>query len=404
MGEEVFMTEGSIGNNFNRLMNSIGFPNELGNIMGAALEARIENNVSVARNLFDAFSSITPSSIDSLMAGTFGPSAMILRPHNNYHHHFALHHATHYNREQISTFHSSPEYESKLMSDPALRAAVEAQLGGRFIYDGNADGRFNIAHALPHHCIEYSGNAYQNVTAMLGRCATPLAQQKMLQSLAAALQQSFALMNAKEIIENAKLSFDQKLSELIQGTMRPSLEELLIKLEMLLNRETIQAPPPRKKKKKGGLGSKLKKGFKGIKKSVSNVGKFAKSMTKNLLKGTIKTLSGGFLKSSLLRKLLTKQLAPLFKLGTGLLGGILGGPVGPAMIAQFASGKLKPKDLLKAANPLNQMKMLVHPKQVVSFGMHQAFGQVSDMFKVANQYSAAMMDVQKLAYSRLLRG
>jgi hypothetical protein len=398
------MSEGSIGNNFNRLMNSIGFPNELGNIMGSALEARVENNIGVARNLFDAFSSITTSSVDSLMAGTFGPAALILRPHDNYQHHFALHHASHYEREQIATFHTSPQYEAKLMSDPVLRANLEARLGGRLIYDGNADGRFSIAHTLQHHCIEYSGNAYQNVAAMLGRCATPLAQQKMLQSLAAALQQSFGVMNAKQIIENAQLTFDQKLSELVQGTMRPSLEELLIKLEMLLNRETIQAPPPRKKKKKGGLGSKLKKGFKGIKKSVGKVTKFAKSMTKNLLKGTIKMLSGGFLKSSLLRKLLTQQLGPLFKLGTGLLGGILGGPVGPAMIAQFASGKLKPKDLLKAANPVNQIKMLVSPKQVISFGMDQAFGQVTSMFKVANQYSAAMMDVQKLAYARLLRG
>lgn len=399
------MNEGSIGNNFNRLMNSIGFPNELGNIMGSALEARIENNVGVARNLFDAFSSISAPLTDSLMAGAFGPASLILRPHDNYHHHFALHHTTHYGREQISTFQTSPEYESKLMSDPALRATVEAQLGGRFIYDGNADGRFSIARPLPHHCIEYSGNAYQNVTAMLVRCANPLAQQKMLQSLAAALQQSFAVLNAKQIIENTKLSFDKKLSELVQGTMRPSLADLEIKLEQLLSRETIQAPPPRKKKKKGGLGSKLKKGVKGIKKSVSKgVGKIAKSMTKSLLKGTMKILSGGFLKNKFLQKLLKQQLGPLFKIGTGLLGGILGGPVGPAMIAQFAAGKLKPKDLLKAANPLNQLKAIVNPKKIVSLGMGQAFGQVTSMFQVANQYSAAMMDVQKLSYTRLLRG
>ena len=396
--------EGSISNNFNRLMNSIGFPNELGNIMGAALEARIENNVGVARNLFDTFSSISTPSLDTLMAGAFGPGAQILRPHDNYHHHFALHHTTHYGREQISIFNTSPEFESKVMADPAFRASVETQLGGRIIYDGNADGRLSVAQRLPHHCIEYTGRAYQNVAAMLGRCASPLAQQKMLQSLAAVLQQSFAVSNAKQIIENAKLTFDQKLSELVQGTMRPSLEELLIKLEQILERGAVQAPPPRKKKKKGGIGSKLKKGFKGIKKGVSKVGKIAKSMSKSLLKGTMKILSGGFLKNSLLQKLLTEQFGPLFKIGTGLLGGILGGPVGPAMIAQFAAGKLKPKDLLKAANPLNQMKMFMNPKQLVTFGMDQAFGQVTAMFQVANQYSAAMNDVQKLSFARLLRG
>lgn len=211
-------------------------------------------------------------------------------------------------------------------------------------------------------------------------------------------------MNANQIIENAKLTFDQKLSELVRGTMRPSLDELLIKLEQLLESETVQAPPPRKKKKKGGLGSKLKKGFKGIKKGVSKLGKVAKGMTKNLLKGTIKVLSGGFLKNSFLRKLLTKELTPLFKIGTGILGGILGGPVGPAMIAQFAARKLKPKDLLKEANPLNQMKMFVNPKKLVKFGMDQAFGQVTAMFQVANQYSAAMNDVKKLSLPKYLRG
>jgi hypothetical protein len=356
VGEEVFMNEGSIGKNFNRLMDSIGFPNELGTVMGAALEARVENNVGVARNLFDAFSSISTQSIDTLMAGAFGPASQILRPHDNYQHHFALHHHSHYERK------------------------------------------------LPHHCIEYVGRAHQNVAAMLSRCMNSTAQQNILQSLANAIQKSLPAFNGAVILNNAKLNFDQKLSELVQGSARLSLDEILIKLEQILERGTIQTPPPRKKKKKGGLGSKLKKGFKGIKKSVSKVGNFAKSISKNLLKGTMKILTGGFLKSSILQKLLTQQFGPLFKFGSGILGGILGGPVGPAMIAQFAAGKLKPKDLLKAANPLNQMKMFVNPKQIVSFGMDQAFGQVTGMFQVANQYSTAMMDVQKLAYSRLLRG
>jgi hypothetical protein len=144
--------------------------------------------------------------------------------------------------------------------------------------------------------------------------------------------------------------------------------------------------------------------MKKIKKGVSKFGKVAKSMTKNLMKGTIKTLTGGFLKNKFLSKLFSGNLGMIFKMGSGLLGGILGGPVGPAMIAQFASGKLKPKDLLKAANPLNQTKMFLNPKQLISFGMNQAFGQMTAMFQIANLYSAAMNDLQKLTYTRLLRG
>src|SRR5262245_49039634 len=148
------MNEGSIGNNFNRLMNSIGFPNELGTIMGAALEARVENNVGVARNLLDAFSSISTPSLNTLIAGAFGPASQILRPHDNYHHHFALHHHTHHER------------------------------------------------TLPHHCIEYAGSASQNVAAMLSRCMNPIAQQNILQSLATSLQKSLPAFNAAAILNN----------------------------------------------------------------------------------------------------------------------------------------------------------------------------------------------------------
>jgi hypothetical protein len=347
--------ERSIGSNLNRLMNSMGFPNELGNIMGAALEARIESNISVARNLFDAFSSISTPSLNSLMVGTFGPAGLVLRPHQNYQHHFALHHNTHYER-------------------------------------------------VPHHCIEYTGKTYQNVVAMLSRCMNQIAQQSILQALAKSLQHSLPAFNAAPILNNANLNFDQKLSELVQETMKPSFEELMIKIEQRLESGDIQPPPPRKKKKKGGIGGKLKKGLKKIKKGVSKFGKVAKGMTKNLMKGTFKTLTGGFLKNKFLSKLLSGNLGMIFKMGSGLLGGILGGPVGPAMFAQFASGKLKPKDLLKAANPLNQLKMFVNPKQLISFGMNQAFGQMTAMFQIANRYSAAMNDVQKLTYTRLLRG
>jgi hypothetical protein len=264
-GRVMTSNEGSIGNNFNRLLNSIGFPNELGTIMGAALEARVENNVNVARNLFDAFSSISTPSLDTLMAGAFAPAALILRPHHNYSHHFALHHETYFGRK------------------------------------------------LPHHCIDYVSSANQNVAAMLSRCMNPMAQQNILQSLATLLQKSLPVFNAAAILNNAKLNFDQKLSVLVQETMRPSLEELLIKLEQILERGTVQVPPPRKKKKKGGLGSKLKKGVKGIKKSVSKgVGKIAKKHDQRFAKRNNEDFEWWFPEKQLLTKITNTTTWPAF--------------------------------------------------------------------------------------------
>jgi hypothetical protein len=105
------------------------FPNELGKIKETA------GSIYIARNLFDAFSSISTPSLNNLMVGRFGPAGLVLRPHQNYQHHSALHHNTHYER-------------------------------------------------TPHHCIEYTRKAYQKVTAMLARCMNQIAQQNILQSLA----------------------------------------------------------------------------------------------------------------------------------------------------------------------------------------------------------------------------
>jgi hypothetical protein len=391
----------SPGTNLNRLMDSMGFPEQLGDLMGAALDARVGNNAGVARNLFDAFASISTSTLDSLKSVSFGPPAFLARPHVNYPHYFNLHHSSHYEPEQISTYNMKP-FD---MGDPKLRATVEAQIGGRIVYHGNADGRITVAHKLPHRCMPYESLAKQNVSTMLARCTNSVAQQTVLQSLGAALRQLSPAFDAAAILNNASLNFDQKLSQLIQGTMRPSLEEILRKVEQLLEGEAIQMPaPPRKKKKKKGIGAKLKKSASGIKKGMSKLGKVAKSMTRNLMKGTIKTLSGGLFKNKLFSKLLSGNLGMIFRMGSGILGGILGGPVGPAMIAQFASGKLKPKALMKAANPLNQFKMFINPKKLVTLGMDQAFGQMTGMFQIANRFSNAMMDVQKQAYTKFLRG
>ncbi len=417
----------SAGTNLNRLMDSMGFADQLGDIMGAALDARVGDNVGVARNLFDAFSPISTGTLDNLMAGGFGPAAFLPRPHTNYVHHFAHHRSTHYEREQISTFNMDPfglqkgvmidgknvdigsqgkgitpsQFESKLMGDPKLRATVEAQLGGRIVYDGKADGRITVARSLPHPCIPFAGSANQNVAAMLNRCTNSMGQQNVLQGIAAALQQALPGFNAAAILNNPNLSFDEQLSQLMQGFMGKFQEALMKKLQGLVQSGGVQ--PPRRKKKKKGIGGKLKKGLKGIKKGVSKFGKVAKGLGKGLMKGVFKTVTGGFMKGGLLKGLLSGKLGMIFQLGTGLLGGIVGGPIGSGLIGQLATGKFKPKNLLKAANPLNQFKMIANPKRLVSFEMHQAFGQVTGMFQIVNGFSRGIHDVQRQAITQILR-
>lgn len=94
----------SPGTNLNRLMDATGFPDKLGDMYGAALDAAIGNNLGVARNLFDAFSPLSTRSLDRMMSGGFAPPGFCNRPHQDFAHHFAMGRHTHYERESINTF------------------------------------------------------------------------------------------------------------------------------------------------------------------------------------------------------------------------------------------------------------------------------------------------------------
>jgi hypothetical protein len=414
---------GSAGSHLHQLMNSIGFSNQLGNVAGASLDATIGSNIHVAQTLFDAFLPLSSGTLDRLMSEGFCSEGSFPRPHVNYSHHFANHRTTHYEREHVSAYKMDPlgqqkgvmidgkkvdvglqakgmtptEFESKLMEDPKLRATVEAQIGGRIVYDGKADGQISVARYLYHPCIPFNGMIHQNVTGMLNRCANPMIQQNMLQGLATALRNALPDFDSAGILNNPNLTFDQKLAQLLQGFIKKFEQELMKKLEGLLEGGGVQAP--RRKKKKKGIGGKLKKGLKGIKKGVSKFGKMAKGLGKGLMKGVFKSLTGGLLKG-----LLGGNLGMLFQLGTGLLGGIVGGPIGSSLIAQLAKGKIKPKTLLKAANPINQFKAMMDPKQVVAVQLHQVFAQMNGMFQVMNGVSKGISDVQRQSMSHLLRG
>ena len=56
----------SAGTELNRMMDKLGFPDEAGDICGAALDSAIGDQAGVARNLFDAYSPFKTSQLDSL--------------------------------------------------------------------------------------------------------------------------------------------------------------------------------------------------------------------------------------------------------------------------------------------------------------------------------------------------
>jgi hypothetical protein len=123
-----------------------------------------------------------------------------------------MHRSTHYERESINTFDtggifdrkggvqidgqnvdikpplpkgiSPKQFEEKLMGDPNLRSQVERQVGGRIVYDGNADGRITVAKQQYHPCLPFQNHINQNAQNMLGRLLNPAMPQQILGNLA----------------------------------------------------------------------------------------------------------------------------------------------------------------------------------------------------------------------------
>lgn len=120
------------------------------------------------------------------------------------------------------------------------------------------------------------------------------------------------------------------------------------------------AMPMKRKRKKKGLGGKLKKGLKKIKskmsKTVKDAAKAGKGLFSKVGKGLFKGVVGNV--KGLFRGKMLNGLGGLFKKGNGVLGGLIGGPIGSRMLKQI-SGK-KGAGLSQIFGQVNHMMQIVH--------------------------------------------
>jgi hypothetical protein len=195
----------SAGTALNRFMDSMGFPDKLGDMYGMQLDMAVGNNMGVARNMLDLFSPLSTSQLDKMMGGGFAGPGQCPRPHDNYGHQWGLSKSTHYDREHINVYPEKnlmgmfgkkdvmidgkkidvgPEgkpgvprdpkaIEAKILTDPEFRHKIESQVGGRIVCDGNADGNITIAKKMPHFPAPYQNNIMQNVGNFLQRAMQP---------------------------------------------------------------------------------------------------------------------------------------------------------------------------------------------------------------------------------------
>jgi hypothetical protein len=76
----------SAGTELNRMMDSLGFADQIGDLYGAALDAAVGNNSGVARNLLDAYSPLSTAQLDQITirmsAAAFMPGPAVSFPLN----------------------------------------------------------------------------------------------------------------------------------------------------------------------------------------------------------------------------------------------------------------------------------------------------------------------------------
>jgi hypothetical protein len=73
----------SPGTELNRMMDSLGFADQIGDLYGAALDAAVGNNSGVARNLLDAYSPLSTAQLDRLTI-RMSAAAFMPRPASSY--------------------------------------------------------------------------------------------------------------------------------------------------------------------------------------------------------------------------------------------------------------------------------------------------------------------------------
>jgi len=154
---------GSQGMQVNRMLDALGLPDQLGDMIGAQIDAAKGDWQGYARNMQDLTSGLGTDQMDKFFGRGLPGSQFVGRPFDQiakskqlwgqtFHTPFGDVETT---REKLGgkgLFGGirGRALEAAAMANPAFKAALEAKLGGRIILDGRADGKVTVERFKPH--------------------------------------------------------------------------------------------------------------------------------------------------------------------------------------------------------------------------------------------------------------
>jgi hypothetical protein len=383
----------SPGTQLNRFMDGMGFPDKLGDLYGMSLDKAIGNDLGVARNMLDLFSPLSTSQLDKMMGGGFAGPGFCPRPHDNYGHHWGVSKHTHYDREKINVYRepnlaglfgkkdvmidgkkidvgndwgvTPKQLESKILTDPAFRAKIESQVGGRIVLDGNADGNITIAKKVPHPMMPFHNHVHHNVGNMVGRMIPGMMNGVLnqlggfLQGIGQGIGQAVGGIlggqqgaqgaqgaqggpggpggpeggadELTQILKNPNMSFEAKLAQFMMKFMEKKQKEIESKMEQMKGQQESGGA--------GGAGGAGKAGGGGFLGGLLGGGGGG-GLLGGILGGgggMLGGLLGGGGGGGLLGGILGGGggLGGLLQMGGGLIGGMYGGPLGASLGSQI---------------------------------------------------------------------
>ena len=277
----------SMGTNLNRMLDRLGYPDLVGDLQGAHLDAMTGNFAGAVRNYQDAFSGLPTNQFQQIMGRMPGPFNVqsprtgIARSRlvnaNTYH---SMGGTTTVERRDLA--HRRPRFvarslERAIQNNPAFRARMEGMLGGRIVLDGRADGKITVVKSKPNALPNgvnlnaamtaanpLAGSLYGSLAKLDGEIMDLVrsAGKKVTQNLMG--QQTSGQTDVGKLVgPNAPI--EDVLAAFLFTQMRDADKEL----KSLMN----QYEALKKKKKKGGLFGGIKNFFKGVgKKLISGAG------------------------------------------------------------------------------------------------------------------------------------
>jgi hypothetical protein len=356
----------SMGTNLNRMLDSLGYPDMVGDLRGAQVDMMTGNLAGALRNMRDAFSGLPTQGFEAMLGQMPEPFSM-QSPRRGLGRSRLLHSNTYSNgmgssRTEVRDLAmgrsrgAARSLESAIMRNPAFRNRMEGLIGGRILLDGRADGKITVVkqqRGMVPPNVGFgmtAGMAAMNPLAgtlfgSLARMDQELGQ--MIQGVGKKIgdtlmgQQGTGQRDIGELV-GPNASIEDRLAAFLFTQMKEADKDL----EGLMSK--YKALGDKKKKKSGGLFGGIKNMFKGIG-------------------------------------------SKLFQVGGGILGGMVGGPLG-AKLGQGIGGAVG-SSVMGGGKKAEGGGDKEHSKSVLNFKIQQAMNKRKEMHDLISNILKTMHDM-----------